>query len=260
MGEEDTTEAYVVVQIAEEHLEPSEESEVANRLDLGQRVEVFEEMNGWSRVGWYYDHYLDGREFARWVKNSSLSPDKPPPPQHGLPATRLGKALANSDDVGRYWPRFLQGAQRAIDRGLASEEDFVEGGGWIRSPSSQRYYFVHTEPHVRGRIYLHVSTGRMAQWLPCMGDEEVAAYLYEKQNGICVLCGEWFRLRNLEKDHIIPKRVKRNDKIANLQLLCSACNKVKGDRHMEYAIGRLRELGVVGEKGNWFRDAGDSCV
>lgn len=244
---ERSTEAYVAVEIAEERIEPSEDSEVVNRLDLGQRVDVFEQTNdGWSRVSWYYDHFFDGREFARWLKSSSLSRDKPPPPKHGLPKTRLGEALAHSDNVEKYWKRFHQGAQRVIAKGLASEDDFVEWGGWVRSPSSQGFYFINPELHVKGRIYLHAETGRLAQWLPSMGDKEIAEYLYAKQAGKCALCHEGLRLRNMEKDHIIPKRARRIDKMSNLQLLCSACNRVKGDRSQEWAIGRLRELGVVG--------------
>ena len=247
MNEGSTVEAYVAVDIAEERIEPTEHAEVVNRLDLGQRVDVFEKTDGWSRVTRYYDHYFDGRKFARWVRTSSLSPDKPPPPKHGLPGTRLGAALAHSDDVGRYWLRFLSAAQRAIERGLASEDDFVDWGGWVRSPSSAGFYFINPDSHVSGRIYLHAPTGRMAQWHSWMGDDEVADYLYQKQGGKCVLCREPFRPRNLEKDHIIPKHRRRIDKIANLQLLCSACNRIKGDRSQEWAMGRLRELGVAGD-------------
>ena len=245
MKDDRISEAYVIVDIAEQHLEPSEESEVANRLGLGERVDVFEDANGWSRVTWYYDHFFNGRKYARWMNNSLFGPDKPPPPEHGLPDTRLGNALANSDEVRIYWRQFLQAARRAIERGLASEDDFVEWGGWVRSASVEGYYFINPEPHVIGRIYLHARTGRMAQWQPSLGDKEIVQHLYRKQNGKCVLCREPFRLRNLEKDHIVPKRKKRIDKISNLQLLCSACNRVKGDRSQEWAIGRLRELGVI---------------
>ena len=238
--------AFVTDEVVAQHLAPSEGAEVVNRLYRGERVEFFEQMDGWARVSWYYDHHFDGKEVARWLKTASLSADKPPPPTHGLPDTRLGKALAHSDDVGRYWKRFLRGANIAIERGLADEDAFVEWGGWIRSPTSEGYYFVHTEDHVLGRIYLHGPSGRMAQWHPWMGDEQVAEHLYEQQGGKCALCGVGFPLRNLETDHIQPKRIKRIDKVTNLQLLCGACNKVKGHRSQEWAIGRLRQLGVVG--------------
>ena len=236
--------AFVRVEIAGEHLAPSEDAEIVNRLYRGQKVEVFEEVEGWARVTGYYKHHFDGNRVARWLKTSSLSPDKPAPPNHSLPDTRLGKALAKSDDVGRYWKRFMRAANVAMERGLVEEDDVVECGGWIRS-RSDGYYFVHTESHIRGRIYLHAPSGRMAQWHPRMGDKEIAEYLYEQQNGKCVLCAVGFPLRNLEKDHILPKSKKRIDTISNLQLLCSACNRVKGDRSMEYAVGRLQEIGVI---------------
>ena len=236
--------AFVRDEVASEHLAPSEDAEVVNRLYRGQQVEVFEEIAGWARVTKYYYHHLDGNRVARWLKTSSLSPDKPDPPKHSLPDTRLGKAIAKSDDVGRYWKRFMRAANIATKRGLVEEDAFVESSGWARS-TSDGYFYVHTESHIRGRIYLHAPSGKMAQWHPWMGDEKIAKYLYEQQNGKCVLCAHDFPLRNLEKDHILPKKKKRIDKISNLQLLCSACNKVKGDRSMENAVGRLQEKGVI---------------
>ena len=125
MNGESTTQAYVAIDVAEERIEPSEESEVVNRLDRGQYVRVFEEANGWSRVTWYYDHFFDGREIARWIKSSSLSPDKPPAPEHGLPETRLGAALTNPDIA----PRAVMIAQDfARVRGLGAFSRGARGG------------------------------------------------------------------------------------------------------------------------------------
>ena len=237
--------------VVNEHYGPSEEAPIRGRLYRREMVLNLEmsEDGQWICTSKYHPvfHPRDLGICACWVKREALSSTKPAPPKHELPDTRLGGALAKSDDVQRYWERFLRATNIAMERGLAEEDDFVEWGGWTRSPSSDGFYFVHTEDHVRGRVYLHVPSGRMAQWHPWMGDEQVVEYLYEKQNGKCVLCGDGFRLRNLEKDHIRSKHIKRIDKIANLQLLCGACNKVKGDRTMDYAVGRLKELGVVGE-------------
>jgi site-specific DNA-methyltransferase (adenine-specific) len=56
--------------------------------------------------------------------------------------------------------------------------------------------------------------------------------LYKEQNGICNGCKTEFDIRNLEIDHIIPKSKGGGDYYENYQLLCGACNKMKGDRPM----------------------------
>ena len=58
--------------------------------------------------------------------------------------------------------------------------------------------------------------------------------LYKEQNGLCNACGTKFDLWNLEIDHIIPKSKGGADYYENYQLLCASCNKIKGDRPMEY--------------------------
>ena len=58
--------------------------------------------------------------------------------------------------------------------------------------------------------------------------------LYKEQNGKCNACGEDFKIWNLEIDHIIPVVKGGGDYYENYQLLCGSCNKVKGDRPMEY--------------------------
>ena len=63
--------------------------------------------------------------------------------------------------------------------------------------------------------------------------------LYGGQTGNCAGCGEHFRIQNLEVDHIIATSVGGTDHIDNLQLLCSHCNRVKGDRGQEYLLTKL---------------------
>jgi site-specific DNA-methyltransferase (adenine-specific) len=58
--------------------------------------------------------------------------------------------------------------------------------------------------------------------------------LYKQQDGKCKACGEDFKIWNLEIDHIIPVIKGGGDYYENYQLLCGACNKIKGDRPMEY--------------------------
>ena len=51
--------------------------------------------------------------------------------------------------------------------------------------------------------------------------------------------------RFLKVDDIIPQRVVVQDNIENLQSLCAQCNRVKGDRPLEYLLARLVELGIA---------------
>ena len=64
--------------------------------------------------------------------------------------------------------------------------------------------------------------------------------LYGIQGGECAGCGEHFRKHNLEVDHIIARTKGGNGHIDNLQLLCSHCNRVKGDRGMDYLMAKLQ--------------------
>lgn len=65
--------------------------------------------------------------------------------------------------------------------------------------------------------------------------------LFERQDGICNGCKEKFPERNFTVDHIVPLKEGGSDNIENLQLLCSACNSIKGERSMEYLFERLAQ-------------------
>ena len=64
--------------------------------------------------------------------------------------------------------------------------------------------------------------------------------LYGAQGGNCAGCGEHFLPQHLEVDHIISQSKGGTDHLDNLQLLCSHCNRVKGDRGMEYLRTKLQ--------------------
>ena len=63
--------------------------------------------------------------------------------------------------------------------------------------------------------------------------------------GICkgnCRCGTHFEFRNLEVDHIIPKAKGGGDYFENYELLCSSCNKIKGDRPMQYLDNIIEKI------------------
>ena len=75
--------------------------------------------------------------------------------------------------------------------------------------------------------------------IPRYNASENKTQLYGEQGGDCNGCGEHFQKQNLEIDHIIASSVGGTDHIDNLQLLCSHCNRIKGDRGQEYLISKL---------------------
>ena len=61
----------------------------------------------------------------------------------------------------------------------------------------------------------------------------------------CAGCGVQFPKRNMTIDHIVPKSKGGTDHRSNLQLLCGACNSMKGDRPQAYLEKQLKRLGII---------------
>ena len=63
--------------------------------------------------------------------------------------------------------------------------------------------------------------------------------LFGRQEGLCNGCRMDFPFKIFEVDHVIPRSRGGTDYVENLQLLCPSCNRIKGDRPMEYLAAQL---------------------
>ena len=54
--------------------------------------------------------------------------------------------------------------------------------------------------------------------------------VYEKQHGVCPICGKHFDLGEMDADHITPWSKGGHTLIGNCQMLCKECNRRKGNR------------------------------
>jgi site-specific DNA-methyltransferase (adenine-specific) len=65
--------------------------------------------------------------------------------------------------------------------------------------------------------------------------------LFNQQNCHCNGCQKEFEIIHLEIDHVVPKAKGGGDYMENYQLLCSNCNRMKGDRPMDYLRMKIEE-------------------
>ena len=70
--------------------------------------------------------------------------------------------------------------------------------------------------------------------------------LFGRQEGLCGECGVAFPFRNFTIDHVVPRAKGGTDHLDNLQLLCGACNSVKGRGTQAELKARLGAQGVIG--------------
>ena len=69
--------------------------------------------------------------------------------------------------------------------------------------------------------------------------------LYKQQGGKCNGCNKKFEMRNMAVDHIRAFAKGGGERLTNLQLLCTACNSLKGDGTMAQLKKRLQAQGII---------------
>lgn len=68
--------------------------------------------------------------------------------------------------------------------------------------------------------------------------KETRRQVYDKCGGSCAYCGRKIEIRDMQVDHIVPKRQGGNDFFGNLNPSCRRCNHYK----RAYRLDRYREL------------------
>ena len=71
--------------------------------------------------------------------------------------------------------------------------------------------------------------------------QSVKTQLFAAQNGKCNGCENDYQDKDMEIDHITPKSRGGGDFIENYQLLCGNCNRIKGNRPMEFLLMRIEK-------------------
>lgn len=61
-------------------------------------------------------------------------------------------------------------------------------------------------------------------------DDKTKKKVYQKQQGICAICGKHFQLEEMEADHIDPWHEGGKTVIENCQMLCKHCNRTKSGK------------------------------
>ena len=69
--------------------------------------------------------------------------------------------------------------------------------------------------------------------------------LFGQQDGRCGGCKTEFPFKLFEVDHVIPRSRGGTNHPDNLQLLCSHCNRVKGDKDQAHLMARLKEMSII---------------
>ncbi len=70
--------------------------------------------------------------------------------------------------------------------------------------------------------------------------------LFGQQEGLCEGCCHPFPFRNFTIDHIVAQSRGGTDHLGNLQLLCNACNSMKGTRSQAEFRAELKRIGITG--------------
>jgi 5-methylcytosine-specific restriction endonuclease McrA len=128
------------------------------------------------------------------------------------------------------WLSPEQAVTEAVMGGIAwqwGEPSIVFRGGWNRHGERS---IVEVRPIV-------ALTGRKPDAWRRDEPPLTNALLFKRDRQTCAYCGERFSLRDLSRDHVVPRVQGGKDVWTNVVTACRACNQRKGGRRPEQALG-----------------------
>ena len=149
------------------------------------------------------------------------------------PFAGCASACVAAEELGRRWVGIDISplASKLVQQRLARESGLSSAGGGERAIE-------------RGKVTHRADIPNRSDTGPLPSYKTHKRALFGRQEGVCAGCEILFPFRNFTIDHIIPRSKGGTDHIDNLQLVCGACNSMKGDRTQEEFIARLRRAGL----------------
>jgi len=153
---------YVITEKLNVRLAPHKNGKKTNILYKNQKVQVYEVLNGWARISYYYLSKKEGISYsiARWVSSKYLLKTKVKTKNNNN--SLIVQALKGTDNFVKYQAIFISASEKLVKNKKCSISDFKEMGGWMRSSSKRNIYFTYCGGMSKSnRLYLNISTGKV---------------------------------------------------------------------------------------------------
>lgn len=161
--------------------------------------------------------------------------------------------LVAAENAGRQWiridrhPEAEKQVVQQLNNGTETETQDELGKDWGR-----RVIIINTDEKDRNGKFISQKK------LPIARTDLNATILYKKyfndlyanQNGMCNECGRHVDKHIAHIDHKVPRIKGGQDHFGNLQILCSGCNTLKGNRTMAWLMKTLKERGLMANQSN----------
>ena len=178
-------------------------------------------------------------EDVKWLENEPEKVDYPTQKPLGL----LRRIVESSTESGDMVLDPFCGCATAC---IAAEKAGREWVGIDLSPLAAELVVRRADKEIGGLFKLHHRTD-----IPLRTDlGKLPNYrthkhtLFGRQEGKCAGCKVLFPFRNFTLDHVIPKSRGGTDHQGNLQLLCGACNSLKGTKRQEEFMAVIRKISI----------------